>query len=98
MLDDLKTDLGIFDDSKNTMLQRLLTKATRDVMNITHQNERYVKANLYEQIIDIAIIRYNKRGAEGLTSQSNSGSSENYCSDIPDNVLRVLYCHRRPKQ
>lgn len=97
MLDDLKIDLGIFDDTKDKQLQRLLEKSTTDVMNFTHQSKDYTIQHLSEQIIDLATVRYNRKGSEGLASQSNSGSSESYCSDIPTPITRVLVSHRRLK-
>ena len=95
MLEDFKCDLGIFENSKDRQLQRLLDKATNDIVNFTHQKEEYVLNKLRESIIDIATVRYNQKGAEGLSNRAYSGESEGYLSDIPDNIKRVLMAHRR---
>ncbi len=96
MLEDFKTDLGIFDKERDGQLQRLLDKATIDIINFTHQSKAYCEKNLSEQIIDLATIKFNRKGSEGLTSQSNSGSSESYSSDIPLPIQRTLVAHRKP--
>lgn len=95
MLEDFKTDLGIFDSSKDKQLKRLLDKSTIDIMNITHQSKDYAIQHLSEQIIDLATIRYNRKGSEGLTSQSYSGVSEHYINDISNDMMRSLMPHRR---
>lgn len=95
MLEDLKVDLGIFDSTKDAQLQRLLSKAIKDVINFTHQTEEYCKKFLSEQIIDLATIRYNRKGSEGLNSQSYSGVSESYTNDIPTSIQRSLFVHRK---
>lgn len=97
MLEDFKCDLGIFDTTKDRQLQRLLDKAITDVINLTHQSNEYVQNKLREQVIDLAIIRYNRKGAEGLTTQSYSGISESYLEDIPITIKQSLLAHRRPE-
>lgn len=94
LLDDLKTDLDIIDASKDAQLQRLLKKATDKVVKITHRKEEYVIEHLAEEIIELATMAYNRKGAEGLTSQSYSGVSEHYEVEIPKRILAVLYKER----
>ena len=85
MLEDFKTDLGIFDKERDAQF-----------INFTHQSKAYCEKNLSEQIIDLATIKFNRKGSEGLTSQSNSGSSESYSTDIPLPIQRTLVAHRKP--
>lgn len=95
MIDNLKIELGIEDARKDTLLQRLLDKATGKVMDITHRTDGYVKANLSDTVIDLAVIMYNRRGTEGATSTSASGMSESYLNDIPQDIKKTLYAHRK---
>lgn len=97
MLNDLKIDLGISEEdiSQDSQLQRLLTKATNDVMRFTHQKESYCLSKLRESIIELAIVRYNLKGSEGLTNHSYSGASESFVNDIPKQIQRVLVTHRK---
>lgn len=44
---------------------------------------------------DLVVIKCNKLGAEGLSSTSNSGVSENYVEDIPKDILRKLRRYRK---
>lgn len=39
---------------------------------------------------EIALIRFNKLGAEGIASTSQSGVSENYIEDLPAGLRRQL--------
>jgi uncharacterized protein YecT (DUF1311 family) len=45
----------------------------------------------------IAVIKLNKLGAEGLASQSYSGVSESYIDGYPQEVLALLNSKRRIK-
>lgn len=44
---------------------------------------------------ELVIIKVNKLGAEGISSDSREGISENYIEDIPKNILRKLRRYRR---
>lgn len=95
MLEDFKYDLGILDDSKDKQLQRLLEKSTKAVMKFTHQDQGYCEEHCRDEIIELSTIRHNRKGSEGLTSQSYSGVSEHYDTDIPLPIQRGLISHRR---
>lgn len=45
----------------------------------------------------IAVIKLNRMGAEGLSSQSYSGVSENYIDGYPADVLAILNRKRKIK-
>ena len=48
-------------------------------------------------IAQLAVIRYNQIGAEGLQSQGYSGSSESYASEYPESVRQGLNRYRKVK-
>lgn len=97
MLELLKLELGIDekDASKDKLLERYISKCVKRVVDFTHQTEAYVRNKLQDQVIDLVILMYNRRGTEGLQSQSASGMSESYVDGIPQDIKKSLYAHRR---
>lgn len=93
----LKLELGA-DETQEPLLQRYIDKAINKVMNFTKRDKAYVEKELQNQVIDLAIIFYNRKGTEGLKSQSYSGVSETYVEDIPNEIKRDLYAHRLLKR
>ena len=93
----LKLELGA-DETQDPLLQRYIDKAINKVMNFTKRDKAYVEKELQNQVIDLAIILYNRKGTEGLKSQSYSGISETYVEDIPNEIKRDLYAHRLLKR
>lgn len=45
--------------------------------------------------IKLAVIYYNRLGNEGETSRSEGGISQNFCTDIPDDIRRQLQNYPR---
>lgn len=93
----LNLELGA-DETQYPLLQRYIDKAINKVMNFTKRDKAYVEKELQNQVIDLAIILYNRKGTEGLKSQSYSGVSETYVEDIPNEIKRDLYAHRLLKR
>lgn len=93
----LKLELGA-DETQDPLLQRYIDKAINKVMNFTKRDKAYAEKELQNQVIDLAIILYNRKGTEGLKSQSYSGVSETYVEDIPNDIKRDLYAHRLLKR
>ena len=85
----LKLELGA-DETQDPLLQRYIDKAINKVMNFTKRDKAYAEKELQNQVIDLAIILYNRKGTEGLKSQSYSGVSETYVEDIPNEIKRDL--------
>lgn len=48
-------------------------------------------------IVEMAVMRYNRLGSEGLASQGYSGASESFINGLPDDLLRRLGKYRRLK-
>lgn len=94
MLEDLKLLLGILNDQKDEVLELLIRQATFEVKSFTNRDD---VANLKDLILQIAIIKYNRMGTEGLASESYSGSSYSYIDTYPDNIIKALKRMRRLK-
>lgn len=46
---------------------------------------------------EIAVIKLNRMGTEGLSNQSYSGVSESYIDGYPDTIKKILNSKRRVK-
>lgn len=93
MLEKLKILLDIKDNSKDIILNLLIEDATQEVLDYTHQAT--LPAGLESAVRDIVIINYNRRGTEGLISESFSGVSQSYLDDLPKPLQKKLRSYRR---
>lgn len=89
----LKLELGL-DASQEPLLQRYIDKAISKIMTLTNRDKFYVEKEMQNQTIDVAVLLYNRKGTEGLKTQSYSGVSESYIEDIPSDLKRELNAHR----
>jgi hypothetical protein len=87
MLTDIKTLLGLKDNSQDGFIQLLINLATDDAMNKTGCKN---KQDLRSVIIEMTIYKFNRAGTEGLSAETYSGISYTYTSDYPDYILSAL--------
>lgn len=92
MLEQVKTLLGITDDSKDNILSLLIEQATEEALTYTHQNSI---DNLLTAIVRMVVYNYNRNGTEGVDTEGYSGVSFAYSSDYPDNIMRLLRAQRK---
>lgn len=79
----------------DAILEICLDDAKQEFLSYTGRNEVPVPAQyLVEQL---AILRYNQLGNEGLSSQSYSGNSESYLSDYNNSLKANLNKWRKLK-
>lgn len=101
MLDDIKLLLSISDTSKDSLLTKLLNKAQQQALDYCNTSvSNYIDGlptGLQDIIIELAIIRYNKLGSEGLQSESYSGISQSFIADIPADIKQQLNSYRHLK-
>ncbi len=69
------------------LISLILNKSIKEVEIYTNQNYNEKFNNV---IVDIAVIKLNKLGTEGLASQSYSGASESYIDAYPTYILNQL--------
>lgn len=88
MLDNIKLLLGLADDSKDELLEALITYAVEDAILISrNKNIREENEGI---IVRMVIYNYNRLGSEGLTSETYSGVSYNYANNYPEDILYML--------
>lgn len=93
-LDKIKILLGIaaYDEAKDSLLNLLLAQAKEEFLQYT--NCSTLPLGTDNVIIDMAVIKYNLIGTEGLASQSFSGSSEAY-ANYPPQLIKAMNRYRK---
>ena len=95
MLEELKILLG--DSASNyteAQMGLALKRALAEVEAYTHRTLDY---ELESIAVDIAVLKLNRLGSEGLTAQSYSGVNESYLDGYPANIIAALNRKRRIK-
>lgn len=90
----IKAIIGSPANNKDTVIQYLIDGAeafAKSYCNITDTT------NIDNTIIKMVIEDFNRMGSEGLTSQSFSGTSENYNQDYSAQVYKVLNKNKKIK-
>ena len=95
-MEKLKLLLGIKidDTSKDALLSILLEQATSELKQYCYREQLPVEAN--NVIIDMAVVKYNLLGTEGLSSQSYSGMNEAY-ANYPPQLIKSMNRYRKVK-
>lgn len=77
----------ITNNTNDALISLMLEKAKAEI-------EAYLKCNYdtkFDNIaVDITVLKINRLGSEGLSSQSSSGASENYIDGYPQEIIRQL--------
>ena len=95
MLEKLKLILGVTVTEKDALIQYCIDKSVDEVVDFTNQSETYCLEHLENTILELAIIRYNRMGTEGLQAEAYSGISNSFIDDVPKSEQRRLRSHRR---
>lgn len=86
-LERFKLLAGITDDSQDGLITALLADAADSVRDYIGRDE--VPARLISVQVQLAVIAYNKRGAEGESSRSEGGISQSF-EGLPPELLARL--------
>lgn len=86
-LERFKLLAGITDDSQDGLITALLSDAEDSVRDYIGREE--VPARLISVQIQLAVIAYNKRGAEGESSRTEGGISQSFDGLPPELLARL---------
>lgn len=95
MLENIKLLLNIQDNSKDNLLNYLISNVKQKILTYTNQTE--ILPSMEYIVDELVILRYNKLGSEGLQSESYSGISQTFNQDIPSDIKSQLNQFRRLK-
>ena len=78
------------------LLEEFILDADQTVKDfINYSEEEELPKGCLSVVKELVIIKCNRLGTEGLSSQSASGVSENYFDDIPKPLKKKLYRYRK---
>ena len=86
-LEKFKAITGISDDKQDGLISVLLSDAGDAVCDYTGRDE--VPERLRSVQVQLAVIAYNKRGAEGESSRSEGGISQSFDGLPPELLARL---------
>lgn len=86
-LERFKMIAGVTDDTQDALIAALLSDAADAVCDYTGRGE--VPARLVSVQVQLAVIAYNKRGAEGESSRSEGGVSQSFDGLPPELLARL---------
>lgn len=86
-LERFKLLTGITDDTQDGLISSLLSDSADAVCDYIGRDE--VPARLESVQVQLAVIAYNKRGAEGESSRSEGGISQNFDGLPPEMLARL---------
>ena len=87
-LEMLKIRLGISDETRDGLLSLLLSEAQDAILDIIGREE--LPARLISVQVELAVIAYNKQGAEGESARSEGGISRSFIDGLPDDLKQRL--------
>ncbi|MGN0595773.1 MAG: phage head-tail connector protein [Ruminiclostridium sp.] len=87
-LEMLKIRLGVSDNTRDGLLSLLLSEAQDTILDIIGREE--LPARLISVQVELAVIAYNKQGAEGESSRSEGGISRSFVDGLPDDLKQRL--------
>jgi hypothetical protein len=90
----IQLDIPLGDSIEEEKLDLLLEDAAADILTWTNRSE--LPASLESVQRQLAVIRYNKQGAEGQTSHSEGGISRSF-EDLPAGLQNVIIGKRKLK-
>lgn len=92
-LETLKIRLGISDEKQDGLLAVLLDSAEDTILDVIGRDE--MPARLVSVQTELAIVAYNRQGAEGETARSEGGISRSFVSDLPSDMQKRLQNYPR---
>ena len=87
MLTILRTILQIEDDGEDALLRVLLAQAEAEALAITGRET--LPDRLRGAVVDLAVIRYNRRGTEGENQRTEGGVTAKMDA-LPEDIRRQL--------
>jgi hypothetical protein len=95
MIENIKLMLG--SSASNYSDEQINYAYRRAVMEIESYCRRELDVELSMIAEEIAVIKLNRIGTEGLSNQSYSGVSEGYIDGYPDTIKKILNSKRKVK-
>lgn len=92
-LEQLKIRLDLSTAEQDDKLTLMLSEAKDTILDLIGREE--LPSRLISVQVQLAIIAYNKQGAEGETSRSEGGVSQGLLDGLPDDLKKRLASYPR---
>lgn len=87
ILDEVKILLSISDDKQDKLIEKIIKNTEKRLINMLPDGVDSVPDELSYIVEDVAIKRYNRIGAEGMSSESIEGRSSTFQESDFDEYL-----------
>ena len=89
-LEDVKTLLSITDNEQDELLKKIIENTEKRLLTFLPPDKQVVPQRLDFIIEEVAVKRYNRVGAEGMTSETLDGHSTKFQDDDFDEFLSFI--------
>lgn len=89
-LEDVKTLLSITDNEQDELLNKIIDNTEKRLLTFLPLTEKDVPQRLDFIVEEVAVKRYNRVGAEGMTSETLDGHSTKFQDDDFDEFLSFI--------
>lgn len=95
MLDKIKARLNITDSSRDFLINDLIEDSKEDLKELT--NNPNLKFDRKAEVIvkELVVIKFNKVGSEGLSSESVNGHSQSFLDGLPKDLRTKILSMRK---
>ncbi|HDB8135127.1 TPA: phage head-tail connector protein [Staphylococcus aureus Sa_TPS3184] len=90
----LKTRIGIDDEQQDEQLKVIISNVEKELLAMLPTIEDTIPEEIEFMVVEVSTKRYNRIGAEGMTSETQDGRSSSYeLNDFDEykSVLNNLY-------
>lgn len=89
-LEDVKLLIGLNDDKQDKQLSKIIDVTERRLISMLPKDVKAVPDTLKWIVEEVAVKRYNRIGAEGMSSESVDGRSSKYQENDFDEYLSII--------
>lgn len=84
-------------EGNEELIKDMIADSVQDIRSyLNYNDEEDIPSGLKSAIKELTLIRYNRDGAEGIQSESqSSGGSVSYIDTLPEGVKRTIRRYRR---
>lgn len=95
ILEKVKRRSNAAKSQSNDLLNDFIEETQEEIKDLIHRED--IPLSLEGTIADIVVIKCNRLGTEGISSESFSGVSTSYMNDLPKDIIKKLRsCRKLP--
>lgn len=89
-IDGVKLLIGLNDDKQDNQLQKIIDVTERRMISLLPKDVKEVPESLEWVVEEVAVKRYNRIGAEGMSSESIDGRSTKFQENDFDEYMSII--------